>query len=222
MYVTNYRLAPNQGRLDEFEKLENPDQIVALPKFSLQLARYSDWGKNLLWSTQKKLSIKQSGNYETRNNVMRTSTDFMEYEDPSRTEILQEYFVPVDEFAPYIDDLRNVLTKEDLNVLNITVRFVEKNQQSVMSYAKEDMFAFVWLINQHKSADGITKTQKALRKLINVTLKHRGSYYLPYYSYPSKQELEKAYPRSKEFFRKKRLYDPDETFMNFFYKEYGQ
>ena len=222
MYLTNYRLAPNQRKLDEFQKLENPDRIVALPKFSLQLARYSDWGKNLLWSTQKRLSIQQTGKYETRNNVMRTSTDFMEYEDPYRTEILQEYFVPVDEFAPYIDDLRNVLTKDDLNVLNITVRYVEKNQQSVMSYAKEDMFALVWLINQPKSAEGIAKTQKVLRKLINVTLKYRGSYYLPYYSYPSKQELEKAYPRSKEFFQQKRLYDPDETFMNYFYKEYGQ
>ncbi|WP_026575421.1 FAD-binding oxidoreductase [Bacillus sp. UNC438CL73TsuS30] len=222
MYATNYHLASNQNQIGEFQKLKNRDQIVALPKFFLDLARYSDGGKNIFWTVQKNLLLKQSGSYETRNNVMRAATDFMEYENPSRTEILQEYFVPVDEFAPYIDDIRKVLTKEELNVINITVRYVGKDQQSVMSYAKEDMFALVWLINQKKSADGMAQTEKVLRKLIKVTLKHRGSYYLPYYSYPSQQELENAYPRSKEFFQKKRLYDPDDVFMNFFYKEYGQ
>jgi FAD/FMN-containing dehydrogenase len=222
MYVTNYSLAPDQKKLADYQKLQNPDQIVAFPKFFLGLARSSEWGKNLLWSTQKKYFIGQSGSYETRNNVMRSASDFMEYDNPTSTDILQEYFVPVDEFAPYIDDLRKVLTKEDLNVLNITVRYVKKDNQSVMSYATEDMFALVFLINQEKSAAGISKTQNVLRQLINVTLNHRGSYYLPYYSYPSQQELEEAYPRNKEFFQKKRLYDPDETFMNFFYKEYGQ
>ncbi len=66
------------------------------------------------------------------------------------TEVLQEYFVPVDEFASYIDDLREVLATEKLNLLNITVRYVEKDNKAVMSYAKDDMFALVLLINQKR------------------------------------------------------------------------
>lgn len=58
--------------------------------------------------------------------------------------------------------------------------------------------------------------------MIDVTLQHEGSYYLPYYSYPTKQQLQKAYPRIDEFFQKKREYDPQERFVNLFYKEYGE
>jgi FAD/FMN-containing dehydrogenase len=57
MYVTNYRLASDQNWITNYQKLQNPDQIVALPKLFLELARYSNWGKNLLWSTQKKYFI---------------------------------------------------------------------------------------------------------------------------------------------------------------------
>ena len=45
----------------------------------------------------------------SRNNVMRSDSAFMEYENPNKTEVLQEYFVPIDEFTEYIDDLRVTL-----------------------------------------------------------------------------------------------------------------
>ncbi|PGD51956.1 FAD-binding oxidoreductase, partial [Bacillus toyonensis] len=71
-----------------------------------------------------------NGRYETRNNVMRSDSAFMEYDNPNLTEVLQEYFVPIDGFAVYIDDLRNVLSEEELNLINITIRYVEKNENA--------------------------------------------------------------------------------------------
>ncbi|WP_253352954.1 FAD-binding oxidoreductase [Priestia megaterium] len=220
MYVTNYRLSSqNTSTVKEPLKTE---KIVALPKFMLGLSRYSDWGKDMLWETQKAYFLRQNGRLETRNNVMRSESDFMEYESVSRTEVLQEYFVPVDEFASYIDDLREVLATEKLNLLNITVRYVEKDNKAVMSYAKDDMFALVLLINQKKDHQGMADTQRVVRKMVDVTLQHQGSYYLPYYGYPSKKQLEEAYPHTTAFFNLKRKYDQNETFVNLFYKEYGK
>lgn len=57
---------------------------------------------------------------------MRSDSAFMEYENPNRTEVLQEYFVPIDAFTKYIDDLRNALNEEEFNLLNITIRYVER------------------------------------------------------------------------------------------------
>jgi hypothetical protein len=125
-------------------------------------------------------------------------------------------------FASYIDDLREVLATEKLNLLNITVRYVEKDNKAVMSYAKDDMFALVFLINQKKDHQGMADTQRVVRKMVDVTLQHQGSYYLPYYGYPSKKQLEEAYPHTTAFFNLKRNYDPKETFVNLFYKEYGK
>jgi FAD/FMN-containing dehydrogenase len=221
MYVTDYELVENQENLTNYAELKR-DTLAAPQKFMLGLSRYSDWGKNLLWELQNKLYVRQDGNYITRNNAMRGDSKFMEYDNPNKTEILQEYFVPVDDFTSYLDDLRTVIEKEELNLLNITVRYVNKDEEAVLSYAKEEMFALVLLINQGKSKKEIEKTEKVIQKMIDVTLKHDGSYYLPYYSYPTQAQMDEAYPRNKEFFEQKKQLDPNEVFMNLFYKEYSQ
>nr|WP_142309886.1 FAD-binding oxidoreductase [Bacillus pseudomycoides] len=221
MYVTDYVVAENQNKREEYSKLKE-ENIIAAPKFSLGLSRYSDWGKNTFWDIQRNYIERINGTYETRNNVMRSDSTFMEYENPNRTEVLQEYFVPIDHFTAYIDDLRNVLNKEELNLLNITIRYVKKNENAVLSYAKDDMFALVLLINQGRSESEIKKTKAVLGKMIDVTLKHNGSYYLPYYSYPTKQQLREAYPHIEEFLQKKKESDPQERFVNLFYKEYSE
>lgn len=56
--------------------------------------------------------------------------------------------------------------------------------------------------------------------MIDVALAHSGSYYLPYYGYPTKAQLYEAYPHAEEFFHLKKKYDPDNRFLNLFYKEY--
>lgn len=220
MYVTDYVLAREQGRLKKYSKLKE-EELVA-PKLMLGMSRYSEWGKDVFWDTQKKFFMESNGKYETRNNVMRSDSEFMEYEHPNRTEVLQEYFVPVDEFTSYIDDLRKVLAREELNVLNITIRYVEHDEDAVLSYARDDMFALVLLINQGRSKQDIQKTEKVIRKTIDITLEHGGSYYLPYYSYPSDQQLKNAYPRIEEFFKKKRELDLEDRFKNLFYERYGK
>lgn len=221
MYVTDYMLSADQHEREKYMELKE-EKMVALPKFMLGLSRYSDWGKDLLWETQKEYFMNNDGKYETRNNVMRSDSEFMEYENPNRTEVLQEYFVPIDQFAEYIDDLRAVLEKEELNLLNITIRYVEHDEDAVLSYAKDDMFALVMLINQGRSKQDIQNTEKIIQKLINITLQHDGSYYLPYYSYPTRVQLEKAYPRIDEFMKKKKEFDPEGRFKNLFYERYGQ
>ncbi|GAB6432715.1 FAD-binding oxidoreductase [Bacillus luti] len=219
MYVTDYVLAESQRRLEEYSELKE-ENIIAAPKFLLGLSRYSEWGKNTFWDIQRSYFERTDGQFETRNNVMRSDSAFMEYENPNRTEVLQEYFVPIDSFTEYIDDLRTILSEEELNFLNITIRYVEKNENAVLSYAKDDMFALVLLINQGRSENEIKKTEGIIRKMIDVTLKYHGSYYLPYYSYPTKDQLKKAYPRIEEFLQKKKDIDPEERFVNLFYREY--
>src|SRR6516164_342904 len=155
-------------------------------------------GEKRCFGISKKYFERTNGSYETRNNVMRSDSAFMEYENPNYTEILQEYFIPINHFSAYIDDLRKVLEQEELNLLNITVRYVKKNDSAVLSYTKEDMFALVLLINQGRSKEDIQKTKKVIQKMVNVTLQHNGSYYLPYYPYTDKQQLQDAYLRINE------------------------
>ncbi|MGX2959977.1 FAD-binding protein [Peribacillus sp. JNUCC 23] len=220
MYVTDYYETDDRSQLEKFSSLKR-ETIIAIPKFFLGLARLNNWGKNMFWTTQNVYNENINGSYISRNNAMRSDSTFMEYDSFNKTEVLQEYFVPVEQFTAYIDDLRETLKNEkDFNLLNITVRYVEKNEETVMSYAKDDMFALVMLINQGTSKDRIKETERVIRNMIDITLDHEGSYYLPYYHYPTREQLEKAYPRTDEFFALKKAYDPKGRFLNLFYEEY--
>jgi decaprenylphospho-beta-D-ribofuranose 2-oxidase len=221
MYVTDYIHTDQQGEMKEYLELKG-DEGIFVSKFMLGVSRKYDWGKDILWNMQKTYFTGKDGDFVTRNNAMRSESKFMEYESSKDTDVLQEYFIPVDQFTDYIDDLREVLDEEELNLINITIRYVEENEDAVLSYSKEDMFALVLLINQDKSIEGKAETERIIRKMIDVTLKHRGSYYLPYYSYPSKEQMKKAYPRAEEFFKNKKEFDPNEVFMNHFYEVYGK
>lgn len=218
MYVTNYHKAERTVPIEE--KPLKQETIIALPKALLGLSRYSDFGKNKLWSFQKSYFLKQSGTYESRNNVMRSDSAFMEYTSPGRTELLQEYFVPVDSFVSYIDQLRTILTTDELNVLNITIRYVEQDRTAALSYAKQDMFALVWLINTETDPASLSETKRIVQKLIAATLEHQGSYYLPYYPFATREQFTASYPNAAAFKAAKQRQDPAGLFMNQFYLDY--
>jgi decaprenylphospho-beta-D-ribofuranose 2-oxidase len=221
MYVTDYVLASNQDKetLEESSALKE-DRMTWLTKFLLGLSRNYDWGKNLLWDLQEKYFLQSNGTLVTRNNVMRSESKFLEYENEADTDVLQEYFVPTENFSPYIDDLRETLSREELNLINITIRYVQQDEDAVLSYAKDDMFALVLLINQGLSKEEQEATQLVIQKMVDVTVKHDGSYYLPYMPYPTKDQMRQAYPRTEEFIEKKVQYDTEERFYNYFYEEY--
>lgn len=220
VYSINY--IETSRKMTNADKKLKEDHTSFLPKLALGMSRTSDGGKNIFWDLQYRFIDSLDGNYESRNNVMRSESTFMEFEDRQDTQVLQEFFVPVDEFASYIDELREYLEYEDLNVLNITIRYVEKDDETVMNYAKEDMFAMVVLIQHGRDQESIQYAKEVIQKWTDITLNHQGTYYLPYYPYQTKQQMKLAYPRTQEFFNKKREIDPNQVFMNTFYENYGE
>nr|WP_238532148.1 hypothetical protein [Planococcus antarcticus] len=189
MYTITYKSAPDQTPFPEFQKLKT-ENLVAVPKFFLGLSRINDAGKDSFWKAQTTYTQQIDGNFVSRNNVMRSDSEFMEYDNSRKTEILQEYFVPVDQFEQYIPALATVLeANPEFNLLNVTIRYVGQNDDAVLSYAKEDMFSLVLLVNQGTDTKSVQETQDVVREMIDVTLAHGGSYYLPYFGYPTKAQM---------------------------------
>jgi len=63
--------------------------------------------------------------------------------------------------------------------------------------------------------------KKATEELIELTIAHKGRFFLPYQLYYSRDHLQRAYPQIDSFFAAKRKYDPGELFTSTFYQKYA-
>lgn len=218
MYAINYQV-DKSGSLSDYNTLESENWVIPT-KLLFHLNRSFDWGKNAFWSLQKKYFSTQQGALISRNNAMRSESEFMEYREAGMNDLLQEYFIPVSQFSGFVHDSKKVLREQDLNLLNITVRYVNHDDEAVLSYAREDMFALVCLFNTPLSNEGQMKTKQGIQKIIDEVIRHHGTYYLPYAAYPGKKQFQTVYPNADIFFEKKNEYDPKHLFMNHFYEQY--
>ncbi len=138
------------------------------------------------------------------------------------TDILQEYFLSPENMGLFIDGLKKIVTKNKVNLLNVTLRVVHKDTITALPYAKSDRFAFVLYFNQKLNNSERLRLEQATKDLIELTLSLKGTFYLPCQLYYSKDQLRHAYPEIDHFFLKKKQYDPTCLLTNKFYQKYGE
>jgi len=198
-----------------------PPKKTGLKKFLFGISRKYDWGKKLRWSLQKKLSDRFEPPIISRNNLMNNDIGYLEYHSSRNTDILQEYFVPVDNLPSFVDDLRSIVGKNDANLLSATLRYVPKNNESFLSYSQKTVLGVVLYFNVGLSEEEQKEVARWTHELTDAAMKHNGTYYLPYQLYASQEQIREAYPQIDAFFEKKKQYDPQELFINTFYEKYA-
>lgn len=137
------------------------------------------------------------------------------------TDILQEYFIPYNRMPEFVDGLRDVVQRNQANLLNVTIRTVHKDTITALPYAKEDMFGFVLYFNVRFNDRDNEILQKTTSDLIDAAQRAGGTYYLPYQLFYSKEQLRKCYPEIDDFFAVKKKYDSIGLFSSKFYEKYG-
>jgi FAD/FMN-containing dehydrogenase len=157
--------------------------------------------------------------FVSRNEPMHDSVKYLKNNLPNETDILQEYFIPREQFVAFVDGLRHIVTQRDVNLINASVRVVHK-EDNFLNYAPRDAFSIVLYINQSSDAAGNAKMQQVTSELIDLSTRLGGRFFLPYQLHYSRQQLLAAYPELDAFFAAKRRYDPDELLTNTFYEKY--
>ena len=140
--------------------------------------------------------------------------------DRRRTDILHEYFVAPERFAEFLAACREIIPPSGQDLLNVTLRHVEADTTSVLSFAPAARIAAVMLFPQAMTAEGEKSMRAMTEKLIDRVLALGGSYYLPYRLHARADQLRAAYPRIEEFVAKKRGYDPQLRFRNMMWEKY--
>ncbi|MEM7345381.1 MAG: FAD-binding oxidoreductase, partial [Chloroflexota bacterium] len=118
----------------------------------------------------------------SRNQPMHDSVHYLKNSLPNDTDILQEYYVPRDQLISFIDGLREVMIENDTNLLNASVRVIHA-EDNFLNYAPTDMFSVVLYINQETTDEANAKMQQVTEELIDLTIAHQGTFFLPYQLY---------------------------------------
>ena len=156
----------------------------------------------------------------SRNDPMHDSVPYLRNSLPNDTDILHEYFIPRSQFVSFVDGMRKVLTENKTNLLNASVRIVHQ-EENFLTYSPEPAFSLVLYINQTTDDEGNRRMKKATEELTDLTIAHKGRFFLPYQLYYSRDQLQRSYPQINDFFAAKRRYDPGEVFTNTFYQKYA-
>ena len=208
---------------------------VWIKRLIFNISKTGGLGRWLRWTTEKYLEPGYH-NCVSRNDVMSGTSEevcvasrnqkmnqSMEYLNTriKDTNILHEYFIPHDHTTDFIDGLRTIVQNSGVNLINVTLRIVTKDELSALPYAKDDRIAYVLYFNQKLNEQDSKKLEGATVELIDLATSLNGTYYLPYQLYYSPEQLRAAYPEVDAFFTLKKKYDPEERFSNAFYEKYG-
>jgi FAD/FMN-containing dehydrogenase len=194
--------------------------------FVSQASRYvfrgqveSDWAKRLRWWTEARLGPFVAGD-ATRNSLMNEPVVTLDDRDPFRTDILHEYFVPAARFGDFVKVCQHVIPASFQQLLNITLRYVDADRESILAYAPEPRIAAVLLFSQEKTVRGEADMARMTHALIERVLDIGGTYYLPYRPHASRHQLLRGYPRAADFAAAKRSVDPDLLLRNQLWDDY--
>jgi len=151
------------------------------------------------------------------------SSDAAELEPSSRvasTYVLEEYFIPVDRFDDFVPAMRSIFRRSHANILNVSIRHARPDTVSLLSWAPQEVFAFVVYYNLRTDSRSQRIVVVWTRELIDAALRLGGSYYLPYQLHATPAQFLRAYPRAPEFFALKRRVDPTNKFENMLWEKY--
>jgi len=137
-----------------------------------------------------------------------------------KTWVLQEYFIPVENFDRFVPKMRDIFAKHEVDVVNVSIRHALPDPDSYLSWARNEVFAFVIYHSQGTTAADRQQVGIWTREMIDAILSENGAYYLPYQPHATNDQFRAAYPNADQYFAVKQAVDPDNRFRNKLWEKY--
>ncbi len=208
-----------------------PDALIAQDQKQLS---GEDWARlyTLARSNKKKAFERYSTYYlSTSGQIYWSDThqlagNFEEYReavDQRRgTEMITEVYVSKDAFAPLLGQVRKDFLAHKVDMTYGTIRFIEKDPESFLAWAKEPSVCIVCNLHVVHTEAGKHKAAEDFRRIIGRAIEYGGRYFLTYHRWATRKQVETCYPQFVEFLRLKRKYDPKERFQSDWYRHYKE
>ncbi|MDP3775497.1 MAG: FAD-binding oxidoreductase [Gemmatimonadales bacterium] len=136
------------------------------------------------------------------------------------TEMITELYVPRGDLAAFLREAAQELRRSAAPVIYGTIRLIERDDETFLPWAKDRFACIVLNLHVDHSSQGLERSQRAFRGLIDLARGKGGSYFLTYHRWATREQLEACYPQFREFLRLKRQYDPEGVFQSDWYRHY--
>ena len=220
LYPPNYDQVMNiswhvsDKELSEEDRLRPVDESYWLEQRLVGMVAWGDFGK---WVRRALIDplYYRSEKVVWRNNE--ASYNVLELEPKSReksTYVLQEYFIPVNNINSFIPKMKAVYEKYNVNVINVSLRHAKPDEESYLSWAKEEVFAFVIYYKQKTTLEAKENVRQWTVEMTDAILSENGSWYLPYQPHATVEQFNQAYPNADRYFALKDSLDREHRFTN--------
>jgi FAD/FMN-containing dehydrogenase len=136
------------------------------------------------------------------------------------TEMITELFVPRPRLTSFMEDAREALRRRRANVIYGTIRLIERDDETFLVWARERYACVIFNLHVDHTPEVLASAAGAFRELIDLAIRHGGSYYLTYHRWARRDQVERCYPQMREFLAAKRQHDPGEIFQSEWYRHH--
>lgn len=136
------------------------------------------------------------------------------------SDIPTEVFIPRGLLEDFLDLAREDFRKNRVDLIFGEIGVIQEDDESFLSYARRSCARVSFHIHTPHNPDGVERSRRATRRLIDMAIKLEGSYYLTNHKFTTPEQLRACYPQFSEFIRLKKKYDPEDIFQSDWYRYY--
>ena len=207
------RMPPTSRQLDEkdWSQLVHLAHVDKTRAFDNYAAHYLGTNGQIYWSDLHQLSIYVDDYHDAVSHRCGGS---------SASEMITELYVPRAMLPAFMKSAAKALREEKADVIYGTVRLIEKDDETFLPWAKDSYACIIFNLHVEHTALGLLDAARVFRRLIDIALGYRGSFYLTYHRWATAEQVAAAYPQFEQFLRLKRVHDPEERFTSDWYRHY--
>jgi FAD/FMN-containing dehydrogenase len=179
--------------------------------FDRYVEYYLGTSGQVYWSDEHQLSFYPDDYHRTLDQLLKTAR---------ATEMISELYVPRPRLAEFMNAAAETLQRMKANVVYGTVRFIERDDVTVLPWAKQSYACVIFNLHVEHGAEGEARAAEQFRALIDLALARDGNYFLTYHRWARRDQVERGYPRFSAFLRNKREADPRRRFTSEWYRHY--
>ncbi len=139
---------------------------------------------------------------------------------PRGTDVMTEICCEREALERFLAEVRQYALREGMAIVQASVRVIEQDKESFLAWARKAYACVTFNVHIELSTRGMIRAGDAFRRLIDIGLRHGGSYYPTYHKHALRRQVDACFPQFAEFLQLKLKHDPGEFFQSDWYRHY--